>query len=631
MHLTSSALWVHGQMSYKPIANYGVIGDMETAALVGLDGSIDWLCLPRFDSPSVFAAILDENRGGCFSIAPCAKSSRCQQLYKPDTNILVTRFLTAEGTVELTDFLPVRMSFSEPHRSRLIRRVKAVSGSASLKVKCVPALQYATQSHETQLKKHGALFQAEDLSVELATTVPLSKSGVGVESAFTLKESQSISFVLGVAGDIKNQKPVLSEGEIDELEEDTASYWRSWLGRCSYKGRWREMVRRSALLLELLTYAPSGAIVAAPSCSLPETIGGERNWDYRYNWIRDAAYAIYAQLRIGLFDEATRFIKWVEERCAELADGGALQTVYAVDGARDLHEQEIKTLEGYRGSAPVRVGNNAFKQVQLDIYGALIDAVYLYNKYVEPVTTELWRDVSRLVDWVCDNWQQEDRGIWELRENPGQLVHSKVMCWVAVDRGLRLAMKRSLPADEGRWLKCRNQIYQEVLSKGWNSEKKSFVQRYDGDKLDASVLMMPLVFFLAPNDPLMASTVDAICKPVSEGGLMFDGMLYRYESSAPNDGLPPGEGTFNVCSLWLVETLTRMGRLQDARWLFEKVLTRANHIGLYSEETSAVGEQVGNFPQAFTHMGLISAAFNLDRALDSPIPVSGGWASIKHK
>lgn len=600
-------------MAYKAISDYGIIGDLRTAALISRDGAVDWFCLPRFDSPSVFAAILDEKRGGHFTIAPKAEGTRCQQLYKPDTNILVTRFLASSAVVEITDFMPLRTTADRAHCSRLVRRVKAVSGSMAIKVECIPAFHYACQKHEVELNEHGTSFHATDLSLELVTAAKLKSFDAGVAAEFTLQEAETISFVLGETRESCVHR--LSETELDELEEKTTAYWRAWLTKCSYKGRWREMVHRSALLLELLTYAPTGAIIAAPTCSLPEWIGGDRNWDYRYNWIRDAGYTLYGQLRIGLYDEATRFMGWIEERCAELAEDGGLQTVYAVDGSRNLQEQILSHLEGHRGSAPVRVGNGAFQQNQLDIYGALIDAVYLYNKYVQPITSVLWKDVRRLVNWVCDHWQETDQGIWELRGEPQQLVHSKMMCWVALDRGLRLAAKRSFPADHLRWLKCRDQIYEEVLSRGWNQEKKSFVQSYGSDVLDASALMMPLVFFMTPDDPMMVSTVEAIMQPLSKGGLMSDGMVYRYQPALTDDGLQTREATFDVCTLWLIEALTRMGRTEQAQWLFEKMLSRANHLGLYSEETSLSGEQLGNFPQAFTHMGLISAAYKLNEAL----------------
>ena len=602
-------------MVYKPISGYGIVGDLRTTALVGQDGSVDWLCLPRFDSPSVFGAILDEERGGCFQIAPRSDGVRCQQVYRPETNILVTRFLNADAVVELTDFMPLREEQAETGASRLIRRVRAVSGSMPMKLRCAPAFHYASQDHEVKVNKDGASFCAPDLCLRLATAVELKQEGCGVTAEFKLQESQAVNFILGDRREGNNKDFPLDNSAIDELEQSTSLYWKDWLAKCSYRGRWREMVHRSALVLELLTYAPTGAVIAAPTCSLPEWIGGNRNWDYRYNWIRDAGYTVYALLRVGLFDEATRFMIWIEERCAELADAGPLQTVYSVDGAKNLHEREMAQMEGYRGSAPVRVGNDAYKQVQLDIYGALIDAVYLYNKHVQPITGVLWKDVRRLIDWVCDNWQRDDHGIWELRGKPRPLVHSKIMCWVALDRGLRLARMRSLPADETRWRKCRDQIYEEVLNRGWNPERRSFVQSYGSKLLDASVLMMPLVFFLTPDDPMMVSTVDAINQPVSQGGLLSDGMLYRYEWSTAEDGLRTKEGTFNVCTLWLVEALTRMGKTREAQWLFEKVISRANHVGLFAEETGLNGEQLGNFPLALTHMGLISAAYNLDRAL----------------
>jgi GH15 family glucan-1,4-alpha-glucosidase len=602
-------------MGYKPISDYGIVGDLRTAALIGRDGSLDWLCLPRFDSPSVFAAILDAERGGYFKISPCAEIVRSDQLYEPGTNILVTRFLTHGAVIELTDFMPVQASRSLNEPSWLVRRVHAIGGAAKIRLRCNPAFNFASgKIDKIEVDRHGAMFRTPALSVHLAASGDLETDEFGVGAEFTVKESQKLSFILSEHRDHSWEPPTISERSLDNLETATASYWRQWLSKCTYKGRWRELVHRSALVLQLLSFAPTGAIIAAPTCSLPESLGGDRNWDYRYNWIRDAGYTIYALERIGLFDEAGYFMNWIEERIGEIASDGALQTVYAVDGSRDLHEASLP-LEGYRGSQPVRVGNAAFEQLQLDIYGALIDAVYLYNKYAQPITGALWRDVSRLINWVCDNWQRDDQGIWELRGNPRPLVHSKVMCWVAIDRGLRLARRRSLPANEEKWLQNRNQIYEEVVNKGWNPQRKCFVQSYGGDALDASVLMMPLVFFMTPDDPMMISTVEAISRPVSEGGLYFDGMVYRYAQST-DDGLQSPEGTFNVCTLWLIEALARMGRVRQAHWLFEKMLLRANHLGLYSEEMGLTGEHLGNFPQGLTHMGVISAAYNLSKRVD---------------
>jgi GH15 family glucan-1,4-alpha-glucosidase len=602
-------------MGYKPISDYAIVGDLRTAALIGRDGSLDWLCLPRFDSPSVFAAILDAQRGGCFTIAPCAEIVRSDQLYLPGTNILVTRFLADGAVVELTDFMPVQASRSVNEPSWLVRRIHAIGGAAKIRLRCNPAFNFASEKTEKiEVDKRGAMFRTSALSVHLAASGDLKADESGVAAEFTLRESQQLSFILSEHRDHSREPPAISERSLDNLEAATASYWRRWLSKCTYKGRWRELVHRSALVLHLLSYAPTGAIIAAPTCSLPESFGGDRNWDYRYNWIRDAGYTIYALERIGLFDEAEYFMGWIEQRIGEIAGDGALQTVYAVDGSRDLHEASLP-LEGYRGSRPVRVGNAAFEQLQLDIYGALIDAVYLHNKYARPIAGALWRDVRRLINWVCDNWQRDDQGIWELRGNPRPLVHSKVMCWVAIDRGLRLARRRSLPANEEKWLENRNRIYEEVVNKGWNPRRKCFVQSYGSDALDASILMMPLVFFMTPDDPMMVSTVEAISRPVSEGGLYFDGMVYRYAQST-DDGLQSPEGTFNVCTLWLIEALARMGRIRQAHWLFEKMLLRANHLGLYSEEMSLAGEHLGNFPQGLTHMGFISAAYNLSKRLD---------------
>ncbi len=399
------------------------------------------------------------------------------------------------------------------------------------------------------------------------------------------------------------------------------TYWRKWVSRGTYQGRWREMITRSALALKLLTYEPTGAIVAAPTCSLPESVGGARNWDYRYTWIRDAAFTIYSLMRLGYTEEAMQFAGFLENRCKELKKGGSLQTVYGIDGRRDLKEETLDHLDGYMGSRPVRIGNAAYKQLQLDIYGELMDSMYLYNKYGTPISYELWSYMRRLTNWVCDNWRKKDDAIWEVRGGRRDFVYSKVMCWVAVDRAVRLATKRSLPADWRRWIRVRDQIYQSVMTRGWNKQRQAFIQSYDRDALDASLLLMPLVFFISPNDPRMIETIDAINKSPKNGGLVSDGLVYRYDVDKTPDGLKGTEGTFNICTFWLVEALTRASRdspsrLQDARLLFEQMLGYANHLGLYSEQLGVGGRALGNFPQALTHLSLISAAFNLDRYLD---------------
>jgi GH15 family glucan-1,4-alpha-glucosidase len=599
-------------MAYQPIENYGIIGDLHSVALVGMDGSIDWLCLPSFDSPSVFAAILDDEKGGRFKIAPTSDNVTPKQLYWPDTNVLITRFFTPEGVAEVTDYMPIHFSMNG---HQLIRRIKVVRGEMNFRMECSPAFNYARDDHKTEITEGGAFFRSGQVSLGLATDVPLQAEGNRAVAEFSLREEQMAVFVLREIEAGADRGFSLSEREEEELFAQTVEYWRRWLSQCTYTGRWREMVQRSALTLKLLTYEPTGAIVAAPTTSLPEGIGGERNWDYRYTWIRDAAFTLYGLLRIGFTEEAEGFMGWLEDRCYEPKPDGLLQLMYGIDGRTDLTEETLDHLEGYRGSRPVRIGNGAYDQLQLDIYGELMDAVYLYNKYGDPIWYELWTHLRGLIDWVCDNWQRKDEGIWEVRSGRQHSVYSKLMCWVAVDRGLRLADKRSFPADRERWLKVRDEIYEEIMEKGWSQERKAFVQSYGGDTLDASSLIMPLVFFVAPKGPRMLSTLDAINRPPKDDGLVSNGLVFRYDVEKSADGLMGEEGTFNLCTFWLVEALTRAGRLEEARLIFEQMLGYANHLGLYAEEIGPSGEALGNFPQAFTHLTLISAAYNLDRAL----------------
>ena len=607
-------------MAYQPIENYGIIGNMYTTALVGMDGSIDWLCFPHFDSPSVFASILDDQKGGRFKIFPAEGGARHKQFYWPDTNVLVTRFITSDGVGQVIDFMPIGGHDPKSGSYALVRRVQMVRGSMRFRMECHPAFNYARDKHDIKVEPGAATFHTRGLNLVLASTVGLKQNGQGVGADFILDEGQTAVFVLRELLENETQCDVCSIREGKELFQRTTDYWRNWISKCTYTGRWREMVHRSALTLKMLTFEPTGAIVAAPTCSLPEGVGGERNWDYRFTWIRDAAFTLYGLLRIGFTDEAEKFMQWIEARCHELNPDGSLQIMYGIDGRHTLTEETLDHLDGYMGSRPVRVGNGAYNQLQLDIYGELMDSVYLYNKYGSPISYDLWVHLSKLIDWVCDNWQHQDEGVWEVRGGRQHFVYSKLMCWVAVDRGLRLAEKRSFPANRVKWLEVRDTIYKEIMAKGWNPKLKAFVQHYGSESLDAANLMMPLVFFLAPTDPRMLSTLDRTNDPPDKGGLVSNSLVYRYNIKESADGLRGEEGTFNICTFWLVEAMTRAGkhdraRLQDARLMFEQMLGYANHLGLYAEETGSHGEALGNFPQAFTHLALISSAFNLDRAL----------------
>ncbi|WP_328784657.1 glycoside hydrolase family 15 protein [Streptomyces canus] len=595
---------------YLPIAEHGLIGDLRSVALVGTDGTIDWYCCPSFDAPSVFASILDAERGGCFELAATVPA-RTKQFYFPDTNVLITRFYTEDGVGEVQDFMPVDGDMVETERHRLIRRVVCVRGSIPFRTRVAPRFDYGAQPHTLRMVGDVAVFETPKLSLGLTATVPLETDGPDVRADFKLSEGESAVFALDqVGGEVTPRRCARTEAE--EQFNSTVAYWRHWLSASKYRGRWREMVHRSALTLKLLTYAPTGAIVAAPTTSLPEQLGGERNWDYRYVWVRDAAFCVYALLRLGFTSEAEAFMDFLIRHVSPDGHGhsGPLQIMYGIDGRTDLTERELGHLEGHQGSAPVRVGNAAADQLQLDIYGALIDSIYLYDKWAKPISSDQWDDVSALVDWVCENWDQPDEGIWETRGGRKNFLYSRLMCWVAIERAIRMANRRGLPADLNRWRECRDTIYRRIMKRGWSETRQAFVQHEDGDVLDAAVLMMPLTKFIAPTDPKWLSTLDALTEE-----LVSDSLVYRYDPTASPDGLRGDEGTFSICSFWYVEAMVHAGRIDEARLAFEKMLTYANHLGLYAEEISNTGEQQGNFPQAFTHLALISAAFNLDRAL----------------
>ena len=599
-------------MSYLPIEHHGIIGDLHTAALVGMDGSIDWLCLPHFDSPSLFASILDANRGGSFRIAALSTEARRRQMYLPDSNILLTRFLTPDGVGEIVDFMPIheeRTKREEDHQ--VIRMVRGIHGSMPFQMICQPAFDYAREPPRVEKTSSGYRFVSSRCAVELLTPLSCHAENAGVVAEFVLEEGQEIPIVLSQTSS-RPLPPVDQLGTICRQEfRTTLHYWQDWIAASHYQGRWREMVKRSSLVLKLLTFAPTGAIVAAPTMSLPERMAGDRNWDYRYAWLRDSAFTLYAFLRVGFTKEAERFMSFLEKLLRELDPREGLQVLYGVDGRKDIPESCLDHLAGYGNSRPVRVGNSAAKQFQLDITGELLDAVYLFDKYGDPISHGLWTSVRALVDWVCDQWRKPDEGIWEVRGGAQQFTFSKMMCWVALDRAYRIAERRSLPADRARWLAERDTVYQTIMERGFSQKKQSFVQRLDSEILDASMLLAPLVKFIAPTDPRMLGTLNAI-----ERELVTDHLVRRYDPRVAPDGVGGEEGTFSMCTFWLAEALARAGRLEEARLTFEKMLGYANHLGLYSEEIGLTGEALGNFPQAFTHLGLISAAVNISRVLD---------------
>jgi GH15 family glucan-1,4-alpha-glucosidase len=596
-------------MAVPAIEDHGVVGDLRTAALVALDGTIDFLCWPRFDSPSVFARLLDQDKGGHFSLAPeMGEGTRHKQLYLPETNVLVSRFLSADGVAEVTDIMPMG-----GEEGRVVRIAHAVRGRLTFAMRCAPRFDYARSAHQLEVAGREAVFTPiSGMPLRLIGTVSLKVEGDDAVARFTLEPGESATFLLESFDG--PELPCGLDGYGAQCFADTVKYWRDWAARSQYRGRWREMVMRSALILKLLTSRETGAIVAAPTFGLPEAIGGPRNWDYRFTWIRDAGFTLYALMRLGYTEEAREFMRWVQARVDEGPRDGTLQVMYAVDGRKDLTEEELPHLAGYRGSRPVRIGNAAHDQLQLDIYGALMDAAYLANKYGEAISYDGWVNVCATVDWVCEHWSDPDEGIWEFRGGRREFLHSRLMCWVTVDRAIRLATKRSLPAPFARWVEARNALHHDIFHHFWNEELGAFVQSKGSNALDAACLLMPLVKFISPVDPRWLSTLDAIGRELTE-----DALVRRYDpgvtASAEVDALGGVEGAFTTCSFWYIECLARAGRLDEAQLLFEKMLGYANHLGLYSEELGPAGEHLGNFPQALTHLALISAAFALDREL----------------
>ncbi|MEU8763381.1 glycoside hydrolase family 15 protein [Streptomyces sp. NPDC048659] len=605
---------------YPPIADHGLVGDLQTAALVSSDGVVDWLCAPRFDSPSVFAALLDHERGGHFAVTVDTPGVTTRQLYFADTAILVTRFLTPDGVGEVADFMPPDRPETASARRRLIRVLRVPRGRVRFSVECRPRFDYGRAGHTLDLPgPDTAVFTGAGIQAALRTAGPVGlrrdgPDGRDVRAEVELAQGELAAVVLTLDEAGAPLPPPADRAALTEDFRRTRDFWHRWVRRSRYRGRWQADVNRSAITLKLLTYAPTGAPVAAATMGLPERIGGERNWDYRYTWVRDASLSVHALLGLGFEEEADAFRLWLGARLREqrTVTGEPLQIMYRVDGDPYLDEEVLDHLEGYRGSAPVRRGNGAAGQLQLDIYGeAVFGLARAGGNAARRIGWDGWLAVSGVLDWLADHWDRPDEGIWETRGGRQDFTYSRVMCWTAFDRGVRLATRFARPADLAGWTAARDAILRQVMERGWNAERRAFTQHYGSEVLDASLLLMPAVGFIAPSDPRWLSTLDAM-----GAELVTDSLVYRYDPAASPDGLSGGEGTFSLCSFLYVGALARAGRLDEARYSFDKMLTYANHVGLFSEEIGPAGEQLGNFPQAFTHLALISAAIALDEELD---------------
>ncbi|MFJ8107226.1 glycoside hydrolase family 15 protein [Streptomyces sp. NPDC096132] len=599
---------------YPPIAEHGLIGDLQTAALVTSEGVIDWFAAPRFDSPSVFASLLDHDGGGHFLFAPTTPEATRRQIYYPDSAVVVTRFLSPDGVGEVIDHMPVIRSRTPSDRHTLVRIVRTVRGTVRYALECRPRFDYARAGHDLDLTDGLAAFRAPGTTAYLRATFPLERDENDVRATVTLDAGQSAAAVFTVCGRDGEPPPPPTVDSADQDMWDAIEFWQNWVRTSRYRGRWPDMVNRSAITLKLLTYAPTGAPVAAATMGLPEQVGGERNWDYRYTWVRDGSLSVRALLDLGFVEEAAQFVRWLGDRLRDRAGSGGepLQIMYRVDGDPQLAEETLDHFEGYRGSRPVRAGNGAADQLQLDIYG---EVFYAMSEGIEEIGQQVgyhgWKGLSRLMDWLTEHWDRPDEGVWETRGGRKDFTYSRVMCWAALDNCLKMAEKFRRPADTQRWTRARDAILEEVMERGWSQKEQALVQHYGGDVLDASLLLAPRVGFIAPRSPGWLSTLDAI-----DQRLVSDSLVYRYDPAASPDGLRGSEGTFSLCTYLYVDALARSGRLPQARYTFEKMHSYANHVGLFAEEIGPSGEQLGNFPQAFTHLSLIMAAATLDEALD---------------
>ena len=602
-----------GGSSPFPIEDHAVIGDLRTAALVSKDGTLSFLCAPAFDSPTVFAQLLDPN-GGHFRISPLSENLRTTQRYLPDTNVLVTRLSSVDGLADVTDWMPIAPE-ETPVAARpqyVVRQLRVLRGTFVFEMTCAPRFDYGRASHGVAVTSAGGVFTPAGAGPVLAlqATVPVVAQDGDLTAHFALSAGQTACFVLVI--DPEDLNAPLDQPRLDQSFLETVGFWHRWIEGSAYRGRWREIVDRSALLLKLMTSAQHGAMVAAVTFGLPERVGGAKNWDYRYCWIRDTSFAMYALVRLGLVHEMHRFVDWIGARVRDCADSDAdvpLRIMYGLDGRADLPESELPGLLGWDGSRPVRIGNAAADQLQLDIFGELMDALYLANKYGSASSYDGWRDVCRVIEWVSANWRRPDRGVWESRGEDQHFLYSRLMCWVAVDRAIRLANKRSYPAPLPQWNQTRLEIHASIHDEFWDEGLNSFVHVQGGDTVDGALLLMPMLRFISPQDPRWLGTLDLIRKQ-----LVVDALVFR-RPPGDEDAAGGEEGAFLACSFWYVEALARSGEVTEARLVFDKLLGYANHVGLYAEELSFSGRHLGNFPQVLTHLALISAASFLDRAL----------------
>ena len=629
---------------YQPINSYGVIGDCRSVVLVAPDGSVDWGCLPDFDSPAIFCRLLDAEHGGYFQIAPVDNTIPGHQSYLTDSNVLQTRFTSIAGEVVLTDFMPVETLRAQPFqkmndsswtgregaRYSLVRIVECTHGELPISMVLKATPQYASASSTAHLfsANRGAVISGGEqhlgLTIVGAHQFPSFSMFVddtdemtpAVVAQATLRQGECLLFAVGVASTAQGAKMLAEcqpqQYEFEEMLTQTLRSWQTWAARSTYRGEYADLVQRSALILKMMTYAPTGAIVAAPTTSLPEELGMVRNWDYRYTWLRDATFTLYAFGALGYTEETHAFTHWL--RRLSFSNGDDLQIMYGIRGERDLAERELTHLSGYYDSRPVRIGNGASNQKQLDIFGEVLDCIHFFRRQGgfehcgEELDGPMWEMMCTLVEYVCSHWQEPDSGIWEVRGGPRHFLYSKVMCWVALDRAIRAAQQLHLEADLQRWCFIREQIRAEILERGYNTTLGAFTQAYDDTALDAANLLLPLVGFISPDDPRMRSTVERISEHLTDA----QGFVYRYNSF---DGVAGNEGTFTICTFWLVDNLAMQGRVTEARALFERLLAYTGRLGLFSEEIDTQDNvALGNYPQAFSHIALINSALNLQKA-----------------